>query len=146
MDTALFKREMFAIACDLQKMLHDTMMPICQQHGLTLQQLHVLMELTRTPGLTAGQLSDRAGILRTNFSSVCRKLEDRGLIERQRNQEDKRSLQLRVTDEGRALLTEVDREVHRRYGQAFENESPETFDTIVAGFQALNGFSEKLER
>lgn len=143
---AVFKREMFAIACDLQKMMHDTMMPVCQQFGLTLQQMHVLVELTRTPGLTAGQLSDRAGILRTNFSSVCRKLEDRGLIERQRNAEDKRSLQLRVTDQGRELLADVDREVHRRYGAAFESESPETFETIVAGLKALNDFSGKLGR
>lgn len=146
MDIATFKREMFAVACDLQKMLHDTMVPICQQYGLTLQQMHVLMELTRTPGLTAGQLSDRAGILRTNFASVCRKLEDRGLIERQRNVEDKRSLRLRVTDEGRALLADIDREVHCRYGAAFESEPTETFETIIAGLRALNGFSGKLVR
>ena len=82
MDIAAFKRELFAITYDLQKILHDTMTPICQEHGLTLQQMHVLVELMRTPGLTAGQLSDRAGILRTNFSPVCRKLENRGLIER----------------------------------------------------------------
>ena len=146
MDIATFKREVFAVACDVQKMLHDTMAPICLQHGVTLQQMHILVELLRTPGLTAGQLSDRAGILRTNFSSVCRKLEDRGLIERQRNQQDKRSLQLRVTDEGRALLAEIDEEVHRRYGVAFESEPPETFQTIINGFQALNGFAGKLGR
>ena len=89
MDIAAFKRELFAITYDLQKILHDTMTPICQEHGLTLQQMHVLVELMRTPGLTAGQLSDRAGILRTNFSPVCRKLENRGLIERQRSQTDR---------------------------------------------------------
>ena len=60
MDIAAFKRELFAITYDLQKILHDTMTPICQEHGLTLQQMHVLVELMRTPGLTAGQLSDRA--------------------------------------------------------------------------------------
>ncbi len=111
MDIAAFKRELFAITYDLQKILHDTMTPICQEHGLTLQQMHVLVELMRTPGLTAGQLSDRAGILRTNFSPVCRKLENRGLVERQRSQTDRRSLRLHVTDEGRALLASVDGEV-----------------------------------
>ena len=52
MDIAAFKRELFAITYDLQKILHDTMTPICQEHGLTLQQMHVLVELMRTPGLT----------------------------------------------------------------------------------------------
>ena len=146
MDISTFKHELFVVTYDVQKILHETMAPICQQHGLTLQQMHVLMELMRTPGLTAGQLSDQAGILRTNFSSVCRKLEDRGLIERQRSQTDKRSLRLRVTDEGRALLAGIDGEVQRRYGKAFAAEQPETFDTIIEGFQALADFSKKLGR
>lgn len=146
MDISTFKHELFVVTYDVQKILHETMAPICQQHGLTLQQMHVLMELMRMPGLTAGQLSDRAGILRTNFSSVCRKLEDRGLIERQRSQTDKRSLRLRVTDEGRALLAGIDGEVQRRYGKAFAAEPPETFDTIIEGFQALADFSKKLGR
>ena len=136
MDIAAFKRELFAITYDLQKILHDTMTPICQEHGLTLQQMHVLVELMR----------DRAGILRTNFSPVCRKLENRGLIERQRSQTDRRSLRLHVTDEGRALLASVDGEVQRRYGRAFSAEPQETFDAILEGFQALSAFSGKLVR
>ena len=146
MDLSTFKRELFTVTYDVQKILHETMAPVCQQYGLTLQQMHVLMELMRTPGLTAGQLSDRAGILRTNFPSVCRKLEDRGLIERQRSQTDRRSLKLRVTDEGRALLADVDGEVQRRYGEAFAAEPPETFDAIIGGFRALADFSKKLGR
>ncbi|MEG0016402.1 MAG: MarR family transcriptional regulator [Gordonibacter sp.] len=144
MDVATFKTEMFSATCSLQRDMHEVMAPVCQQCGLTLQQLHVLVELLRMPGLTAGQLSDRTGILRTNFSSVCRKLEDRGLIERQRSRADKRSLELRVTQEGRALLANVDEEVNRRYGKVFESEPQETFDAIVAGFRALAALTEKV--
>lgn len=144
MDSTTFKSELFSITCSLQKIMHETMAPICQQHGLTLQQLHVLVELIRTPALTAGQLSDRTGILRTNFSSVCRKLEDRGLIERQRSQTDKRSLMLQVTDEGRELLASIDEEVHARYGAAFESEPQETIDSILVGFRALSTFAGKI--
>ena len=129
MDIAAFKRELFAITYDLQKILHDTMTPICQEHGLTLQQMHVLVEL-----------------MRTHVSPVCRQLENRGLIERQRSQTDRRSLRLHVTDEGRALLASVDGEVQRRYGRAFSAEPQETFDAILEGFQALSAFSGKLVR
>ena len=146
MDIAAFKRELFAITYDLQKILHDTMTPICQEHGLTLQQMHVLVELMRTPGLTAGQLSDRVGILRTNFSSVCHKLEERGLVERRRSDRDRRAFELRATDEGRELLARIDADIRRCYGPAFENEPPETFEAILAGFRALNSFAAKLER
>lgn len=146
MEIAVFKRELFAVMCDVQKILHETMAPICQQHGLTLQQMHVLLELVGTPGQTSTQLSERAGILRTNFSSVCHKLEERGLVERRRSDRDRRAFELRATDEGRELLVRIDADIKRRYGTAFESEPPETFETILAGFRALNAFAAKLGR
>lgn len=144
MDVEDFKRELFAMARDMQRILHDTVSPICQQHGLTLQQMHVLLMLVDMPGQTSSQLSDRAGILRTNFSNVCHKLETRGLIERQRSPYDRRSYELRATDEGHALLEHINAEVQRRYGEAFEAEPRETFETVLAGFRTLNDFAARL--
>lgn len=146
MDLNEFKHAFFGVACDMQKLLHDTVVPVCQQNGLTLQQMHVLLELVGTPGQTSTQLSERAGILRTNFSSVCHKLEERGLVERRRSDRDRRAFELRATDEGRELLARIDADIKRRYGAAFENEPPETFETILAGFRALNAFAAKLGR
>lgn len=146
MDIDNFRREFFIVACDMQKLLHDTVGPACQRHGLTLQQMHVLVELALNPGQTLSQLSARAGILRTNFSSVCRKLEEQGLVERQQRATDRRAHELRVTDEGRALLERIDADIRERYGDTFDNEPQETYDTILAGFKALTSFVEKLER
>ena len=146
MDINEFKHAFFDVACDMQRLLHDTVAPVCQQNGLTLQQMHVLLELVGTPGQTSTQLSERAGILRTNFSSVCHKLEERGLVERRRSDRDRRAFELRATDEGRELLARIDADIKRRYGAAFENEPPETFETILAGFRALNAFAAKLGR
>ncbi|MEI3229798.1 MAG: MarR family winged helix-turn-helix transcriptional regulator [Gordonibacter pamelaeae] len=108
--------------------------------------MHVLLELVGTPGQSSGQLSERAGILRTNFSGVCHKLEERGLVERRRSARDRRAFELRATDEGRELLASIDADIKRRYGAAFENEPPETFATILTGFRALRDFSERLGR
>lgn len=146
MDINEFKRAFFDVACDMQKLLHDLVAPACQRNGLTLQQMHVLVELVSAPGQTSTQLSERAGILRTNFSSVCHKLEERGLVERRRSDRDRRAFELRATDEGRELLARIDADIRRRYGPAFENEPPETFDAILVGFRALNSFAAKLER
>ena len=146
MDINEFKRAFFDVACDMQKLLHDLVSPACQRNGLTLQQMHVLVELVSAPGQTSTQLSERAGILRTNFSSVCHKLEERGLVERRRSDRDRRAFELRATDEGRELLARIDADIRRCYGPAFENEPPETFEAILAGFRALNSFAAKLER
>ena len=39
MDLNEFKHAFFGVACDMQKLLHDTVAPVCQQNGLTLQQM-----------------------------------------------------------------------------------------------------------
>ena len=39
MDLNEFKHAFFGVACDMQKLLHDTVAPVCQQNGLTLQQI-----------------------------------------------------------------------------------------------------------
>ena len=114
-------------------------MPICQGHDVTPQQMYVLTELLNEPGQSAGQLSDRAGILPTNFSAVCHRLEERGLIRRNRSARDRRAFELYITDAGRALLGEIDEDVRRRYGPVFESEPPETCRGHLAGFRALRG-------
>ena len=146
MDIDELKRAFFDVACNMQKLLHDTVAPVCQRNGLTLQQMHVLLELVRVPGQTSTQLSERAGILRTNFSGVCRKLEERGLVERRRSDRDRRVFELRATDEGRELLARIDADIKRCYGPVFESEPPETFEVILAGFRALDSFAAKLGR
>ena len=67
-------------------------------------------------------------------------------MERRRSDRDRRAFELRATDEGRELLARIDADIRRCYGPAFENEPPETFDAILAGFRALNSFAAKLER
>ena len=60
MDIAAFKRELFAITYDLQKILHDTMTPICQEHGLTLR-LHVTDEGRALLASVDGEVQRRYG-------------------------------------------------------------------------------------
>lgn len=146
MEIKEFRRELFIVAYDLQKLLRDAVAPICLRHGLTLQQMHVLVELAGVPGQTLSQLSARSGILRTNFSGVCRKLEEQGLVERRRSEYDRRAFVLHVTDEGSAMLARIDADVRQRYSEVFDSEPQETFDTILAGLKALSSFAEKLER
>ena len=53
MDINDFRREFFVVTCNMQKLMHDTVAPVCLQHGVTLQQMHVLLELVGTPGQTS---------------------------------------------------------------------------------------------
>lgn len=144
-----FRRELVRVRQSFQIFMHEGLAPICQQYDVTPQQMYVLTELLEEPGQSAGQLSDRSGILRTNFSSVCHKLEERGLIRRVRNDRDRRAFELYITDEGRLLLDGIDDDIRRLYASAVEQEYPEvleTLKTIMAGFRALGELSQRLAR
>ena len=139
-----FRRELFAAAYSMQKALHVVLAPACQRHGLTLQQFHVLVELSHAPGQMPSRVSERTGILRTNFSGLCQRLEDQGLVDRRRSQQDGRAYELSVTPAGSALLEQVDQDVRRRYNAVVEQEPQETFDAILAGVRALEALAAKL--
>lgn len=132
------RHEFVCVSRDLHKFAHSVIAPICHKHGITMQQMYVLMELRMEPHQTVGSLSDRVGILHTNFPQVCRKLESKGLVQRSQNQNDRRSFILSLTEEGERLFRSLDEEIEQVHGPRFKAESDETYDTIIKGFEALH--------
>jgi DNA-binding MarR family transcriptional regulator len=74
-----------------------------QQHGLTAPQLGTLRELEQTENLTPTALSDRIHVSAATLAGILKRLEARGLIRRTKDESDRRSHTLSITDEGRRL-------------------------------------------
>jgi DNA-binding MarR family transcriptional regulator len=71
---------------------------------LTPAQFSVLLLVDRNPGRNQTEIANTLGILRPNFVSMLDGLESRGLCERVRSTNDRRSHILLLTDKGRAVL------------------------------------------
>jgi DNA-binding MarR family transcriptional regulator len=71
---------------------------------LTPAQFSVLLLLDKNPGRNQTEIASTLGILRPNFVSMLDGLESRGLCERVRSTNDRRSHILLLTDKGRAVL------------------------------------------
>ena len=71
---------------------------------LTPAQFSVLLLLDKNPGRNQTEIANTLGILRPNFVSMLDGLESRGLCERVRSTNDRRSHILLMTDKGRAVL------------------------------------------
>lgn len=138
-----FERDLVILAYDLKNILRERVAPVCQEHGITLQQLHVLVMLQQQPGVMLSELSLRAGILRTNFSAICRTLESYGFIERRRNDQDRRACELFITEQGGELLEAIMQTVRQKNERLFMGEAPETVATIIEGFHALESLMVK---
>ena len=71
---------------------------------LTPAQFSVLLLLEKNPGRNQTEIANTLGILRPNFVAMLDGLESRGLCERVRSPNDRRSHILLLTEKGRAVL------------------------------------------
>jgi len=102
---------------------------------LTGPQYAVLVTVDEHPQLDQGSLAHTVALDRSTMADVCRRLEERGLIERTQAPADGRRKLLELTDEGREALVRV-----RRRVCALEDElMAEHEDTarIIAALDAL---------
>lgn len=79
--------------------------------GITAVQYTALTVLEQHDGLPAAQLARRSFVTAQSTADLVRALEQRGLVIRKRNLENRRELSIRLTDAGRKLLAEYAEDV-----------------------------------
>ncbi|MEA1605866.1 MarR family winged helix-turn-helix transcriptional regulator [Pseudomonas spirodelae] len=75
--------------------------------GLTPMQLMILQVLAGEKRLTASDLSGRVSLTAATLSGMLDRLEERGLLQRQRDDQDRRKQWLLLSEPGRALLQQA---------------------------------------
>ena len=78
-----------------------------QQFGMTTGQYYFLRSLWIEEGLSQRELSRRVGTTEPTTASALRLLEKKGLVSRQRNRQDRRTMNIFLTDEGRNLKNQL---------------------------------------
>jgi len=73
---------------------------LLQQFGLTAPQLGTLRELQKAASATPGQLAEQLHISPATMAGILKRLEQRALISRVRDEVDRRSSVVRITPEG----------------------------------------------
>lgn len=79
---------------------------VLKPSGITVLQYTALTVLEQHEGLPAAQLARRSFVTAQSMADLVRALEQRGLIVRERNPENRRELLIHLTDAGRQLLAE----------------------------------------
>jgi DNA-binding MarR family transcriptional regulator len=89
-------------------LLSEEMGRVLRPHHLTLTGFRVVMMLRVSGGmLTPAEIADRLGSARATVTGVLDSLEKRGLVRRTPHPDDRRRLQVGMTDSARALLNEL---------------------------------------
>ena len=89
--------------------------PICKQWGITRNELDVMLFLANNPGFDrAADIVSRRGLAKSHVSLSVGNLESRGLLTRACDEVDRRTVHLKLTEEGLAIAIQG-REAQRAY-------------------------------
>ncbi|MFI9050749.1 MarR family winged helix-turn-helix transcriptional regulator [Streptomyces sp. NPDC053427] len=76
--------------------------------GLTVPQYAALLHSSERPGISAAALARACGVTPPTMNTVLKNLQERGLIERTPHEWHKNILEIRLTDEGHAVMENAD--------------------------------------
>jgi DNA-binding MarR family transcriptional regulator len=105
---------------------------------LSFGQMHVVMLLHQLGPLTVGQLAEMLAVSMPSVSSMLDRLEEHSLVERRRDQSDRRLVHVALTDRGRAEAEEAAgfrREAIERVLQQFTDSELEALLTAVGAVE-----------
>ncbi|RIX27381.1 MarR family winged helix-turn-helix transcriptional regulator [Sphingomonas edaphi] len=92
--------------------------------GVTTAQWRVLLRLAREPGLKQVELADRMDVEPITACRIVDRLEEAGLVERQRDPDDRRAWRLELTAKAEPIL--------KRLGDFAEDMAAEAFAGLTA--------------
>lgn len=101
------------------------------EHDLRPTSFSVLALLNHNPGVNSRQVSQALGVRPPNLVAMIASFDERGLIERRPDPNDGRSLGLHLTEEGRRLVTRVERAVARAEIRVTSMISPRERRTLI---------------
>lgn len=97
----------------------------------------VLVMLAENDGVSQKLLTEQSGIRPASLSELIIKLERNGLVERHRNEEDKRNRNVYLTEEGRALAETIKSRKDESADFLFDVLSEEEKETLTVLFDKL---------
>ena len=110
--------------------------PLVQTENLTPLQGSVLLEVAR--GHTSvGAICEQTGMGQANASTLCKKLEQAGVLSRSRNPRDERVVDLTLTEQGWQTLERI-RQRLDRYEDWLGQLPDEVLEDIRRGIRAAN--------
>ncbi len=72
--------------------------------GLTGPQLVILQEISSLGEVTAGEIAQAVSLSQATVTGILERMENRGLLTRQRSDQDKRRIMVRITESGKQVL------------------------------------------
>jgi DNA-binding MarR family transcriptional regulator len=121
--------------------INRTYKPMLDEMGITYPQYLVLNVLGEEDGRTIGAIAARLVLESSTITPPVKRMEQAGLVRRQRSEEDDRQVQVWLTEQGRALFTRS-----RCLGEALSDSAGLDMQQLEALNQQLRAMNAALDR
>lgn len=111
---------------------------------LSMVNLQVLMLLAEEGSTPMGALADALDVSQASATGIVDRMEERGLVERVRDEDDRRVVKVTLTETGRQLMVGLATERRERLGMLLEELSDEELSALLRGSRALRQARERL--
>lgn len=89
--------------------------------GLTSPQLLILLEIDKVPAINSSQIAKNVNLSAATVTSILDRLENKDLVSRVRDSQDKRKVSLYLTDNGKAILQNAPQALQENFINSFSN-------------------------
>ena len=89
--------------------------------GLTSPQLLIMLEIDKVAGVNSSQVAKSVNLSAATVTNILDRLENKNLISRVRDTQDKRKVGLYLTDNGKALLLNAPQALQEHFIDKFSN-------------------------
>jgi len=111
---------------------------------LSLVHLHVLAILDIEGPLAMRALAESLDVSQASMTGIVDRMEQRGLVERQRDEEDRRVVRVSLTDEGRKMVGGMAAERRERLSEILDDMTDEELAGFLLGARAMHRGRERL--
>ncbi|MGW4337224.1 MarR family winged helix-turn-helix transcriptional regulator [Rhodococcus koreensis] len=133
--------DLAAMTTTLNRSLVAAELPVLAEHGLTMWGYVVLLALDEHPLRTQAALAETIGADKTRIIGVLDELQDRGLIDRQRDPADRRARLLSVTRDGHRVRDSAQAAIRRGEERLLARLPERDRAGFLAGLIALSALS-----
>jgi len=111
--------------------------------GLSLVHLNVLTVLDTDGPLPMRALAESLDVSQASATGIVDRMEQRGIVERQRDEADRRVIRVALTDEGRGLIAGLAAERRDHLARILDRLSVPELDGLLLGTRALRRAREQ---
>lgn len=137
------KAEVAKLFSEVSKSLKHSMRKSFEDMGLTLPQSLVIGTLLHFGEMKITELSQRLNLSNSTISGIVDRLEKQQLVARNRSQEDRRIVYVKLTPKFKKVFRGIYKKTEETFAELLNAGTPEEIEQIIAGLNTLKKILDK---